>query len=66
MLPTKIFGVRSILNNCSIRGQIKACYKVTQKSKLITMSLVRDNIQHKVFKNGPSKICGRHSLKNLK
>ena len=30
------------------------------------MSLVRDNIQHKVFKNGPSKICGRQSLKNLK
>ena len=40
------------------------------KVKLITIAIwaamERWNTWDKVFKNGPSKICGRHSLKDLK
>ena len=31
-----------------------------------SLSKLRDNIWDKVFKNGPSKICGRQPIKNLK
>ena len=39
-------------------------YKITLVSERI--GAVNINIWDKVFKNGPSKVCGRQSLKNLK
>ena len=49
MLPINIFGMRSIFNNCSIRRQIKAFYKVTLKSKLFTMSPLRNDTFFFIF-----------------
>ena len=33
---------------------------------LQTVSVIHEIIWDKVLKNGPSKVCGRQSLKNLK
>ena len=48
-----------------LRCLVKTYFKVTKKSVGLTFGLTT-YLWDKVFKNGPSKICGRQPLKNLK
>ena len=49
------------------RWKKKICESLISWDKEIIMKLTeQDDIKVRVFMNGPSKICGRQPLKNLK
>ena len=51
----------------SILKNVSLCLQTIQKLRLDYVSFTaKKHIWDKVFKNGPSKICGRQPLKNLK
>ena len=69
ILPIKYFHKINIsqLNNYWAKNLDFTDIKVPNKStKTPNKYLTMTNIWVKVFKNGPSKICGRQLLKNLK
>ena len=69
ILPIKYFHKINIsqLNNYWAKNLDFTDIKVPNKStKTPNKYLTMTNIWLKVFKNGPSKICGRQLLKNLK
>ena len=64
----KVFEVKS---NCLEKKKLKKLFRVILKFTGKQLRYKKDFIigiiiSVKVFKNGPSKICGRQPLKNLK
>ena len=45
---------------------LQGVWKETNGMKWVNRRRISNDNSVKVFKNGPSKICGRHPLKNLK